>query len=244
MFEINPELEVQIRSTEDITWQVMGNGERIFNLNRIRKTHFVIDNFYKNPDEIRDYTLSQLKDFKNVWTDKDGIRPDDSKLGGAIGRRIYINKKEIGEEMKVNMSPVFEYLCKNKAWHIKFDKKHHYEMWRCPKFVVNATNHNEVIRSKKPWCAICHVDGNFSKWASLVYLNTSDEYGQEEIPGTGFYSVVPPDPDGIVNPPKLERIVPIRYNRCVLYDANQVHGPIYKPELYHNYDRLTQVMFF
>ena len=47
MFEVNPELEVQIRSTEDITWQEMGNGDIIFNLNRVRKTHFVIDNFYK-----------------------------------------------------------------------------------------------------------------------------------------------------------------------------------------------------
>ena len=55
MFEINPELEVQIRSTKDITWQEMENGDRIFNLNKVRKTHFVIDNFYKI-----------LKNFKTV----------------------------------------------------------------------------------------------------------------------------------------------------------------------------------
>ena len=244
MFEINPELEVQVRSTKDIIWQDMRNCETIFNLNKVQKTYFVIDNFYKNPDEIRNYTLSQLKDFKNVWTDKDGIRPDDNKVGGTIGRRIYINKKEIVEEMKVNMSLVFEYLCKNKAWHIKFDKKHHDDRWSHIKFAVNMTNYDEVVRSKRPWYTICHVDGDCYKWASLVYLNSPEEYGEKEIPGTGFYSVVPPDPDGRVNPPKLERIVPIRYNRCVLYDANQVHAPIYKPELYHNYDRLTQVMFF
>ena len=238
MFEINPELEVQIRSTEDITWQEMKNGDRIFNLNKVRKIHFVIDNFYKNPDEIRDYTLSQLKDFNNVWTDKDGNRPDDKIMAGAIGRRVWDAGKEIREEMKVQMAHVFEHLCRNKAWHIKFDKEHHYNMWRDTKFVVNTTNHDEIERSKKPWYEICHVDGKFHKWASLVYLNTPEEYGQEEIPGTGFYRVVPPEP------PKLETIVPIRYNRCVLYDANQVHGPIYKPELYHDYDRLTQIMFF
>ena len=74
--------------------------------------------------------------------------------------------------------------------------------------------------------------------------NTPEEYGEEKIPGTGLYSVVPPNSDGSINHPKLQAIVPIRYNRCMVYDANQVHGAILEPELYHNYDRLTQIMFF
>ena len=245
MFEINPELEVQIRSTKDITWQEMENGDRIFNLNKVRKIHFVIDNFYKNPDEIRDYTLSQLKDFNNVWTDKDGNRPDDKIMAGAIGRRVWDESLEIMKDMEVQMAPVFEELCKSKEWHIDFDEKHHYEKWSSMRFVINVTNHEEVVRSERPWYTVCHVDGPYNKWASLVYLNTPEEYGEEEsIPGTGLYSVVPPNPDGSINHPKLQAIVPVRYNRCMVYDANQVHGAILEPDLYHNYDRLTQIMFF
>ena len=47
MFEINPELEVQIRSTQDITWQEMENGDRIFNLNKVRKTLFLKTKLFK-----------------------------------------------------------------------------------------------------------------------------------------------------------------------------------------------------
>ena len=147
--------------------------------------------------------------------------------------------------MEVQMSPVFEQLCKSKEWHIDFDEKHHYEKWSSMRFVINVTNHEEVVRSERPWYTVCHVDGPYNKWASLVYLNTPEEYGEEEsIPGTGLYSVVPPEPDGTINHPKLQAIVPVRYNRCMVYDANQVHGAILEPDLYHNYDRLTQIMFF
>ena len=148
------------------------------------------------------------------------------------------------KEMEDKMSPVFEQICNSEAWHIRFDKKHHYDKWSNMRFVVNVTNHEEVVRSQRPWYTVCHIDGMYNKWASLVYLNTPEEYGEEKIPGTGLYSVVPPNSDGSINHPKLQAIVPIRYNRCMVYDANQVHGAILEPELYHNYDRLTQIMFF
>ena len=245
MFEINPDLKVQVKKTTDITWESTGDGEVTFIPDKVEKTYFIIDDFYKNPDEIREYTLKELKDKTNVYTDKKGDRPDDGRLAGAIGRRVWDESPETMKEMEVQMSPVFEQLCKSKEWHIDFDEKHHYEKWSSMRFVINVTNHEEVVRSERPWYTVCHVDGPYNKWASLVYLNTPEEYGEEEsIPGTGLYSVVPPEPDGTINHPKLQAIVPVRYNRCMVYDANQVHGAILEPDLYHNYDRLTQIMFF
>ena len=244
MFEINPDLKVQVKKTTDITWESTGDGEVTFIPDKVEKTYFIIDDFYKDPDKVREYTLKELKDKTNVYTDKKGDRPDDGRLAGAIGRRVWDESPETMKEMEVQMSPVFEQLCKSKEWHIDFDEKHHYEKWSSMRFVINVTNHEEVVRSERPWYTVCHVDGPYNKWASLVYLNTPEEYGEEEIPGTGLYSVVPPEPDGTINHPKLQAIVPVRYNRCMIYDANQVHGAILEPELYHNYDRLTQIMFF
>ena len=245
MFEINPDLKVQVKKTTDITWESTGDGEVTFIPDKVEKTYFIIDDFYKDPDKVREYTLKELKDKTNVYTDKKGDRPDDGRLAGAIGRRVWDESPETMKEMEVQMSPVFEQLCKSKEWHIDFDEKHHYEKWSSMRFVINVTNHEEVVRSERPWYTVCHVDGPYNKWASLVYLNTAEEYGEEEsIPGTGLYSVVPPNSDGTINHPKLQAIVPVRYNRCMVYDANQVHGAILEPELYHNYDRLTQIMFF
>ena len=245
MFEINPDLKVQVKKTTDITWESTGDGEVTFIPDKVEKTYFIIDDFYKDPDKVREYTLKELKDKTNVYTDKKGDRPDDGRLAGAIGRRVWDESPETMKEMEVQMSPVFEQLCKSKEWHLEFDEKHHYDKWSSMRFVINVTNHEEVVRSERPWYTICHVDGPYNKWASLVYLNTAEEYGEEEsIPGTGLYSVVPPNSDGTINHPKLQAIVPVRYNRCMVYDANQVHGAILEPELYHNYDRLTQIMFF
>ena len=245
MFEINPDLKVQVKKTTDITWESTGDGEVTFIPDKVEKTYFIIDDFYKDPDKVREYTLKELKDKTNVYTDKKGDRPDDGRLAGAIGRRVWDESPETMKEMEVQMSPVFEQLCKSKEWHLEFDEKHHYDKWSSMRFVINVTNHEEVVRSERPWYTVCHVDGPYNKWASLVYLNTAEEYGEEEsIPGTGLYSVVPPNSDGTINHPKLQAIVPVRYNRCIMYDANQVHGAILEPELYHNYDRLTQIMFF
>ena len=245
MFEINPDLKVQVKKTTDITWESTGDGEVTFIPDKVEKTYFIIDDFYKDPDKVREYTLKELKDKTNVYTDKKGDRPDDGRLAGAIGRRVWDESPETMKEMEVQMSPVFEQLCKSKEWHIDFDEKHHYEKWSSMRFVINVTNHEEVVRSERPWYTVCHVDGIYNKWASLVYLNSPEEYGEEEsIPGTGLYSVVPPNSDGTINHPKLQAIVPVRYNRCMVYDANQVHGAILEPDLYHNYDRLTQIMFF
>jgi hypothetical protein len=62
--------------------------------------------------------------------------------------------------------------------------------------------------------------------------------------GTSFYSVSIPNSDGTTNSPKLEYTCDMKYNRCILYDANQIHGAVMEPHMFKTCDRLTQIMFF
>ena len=234
MFEINSELKVKIERVQDIFWTSTDSGLVSFDSSVIiKKPIFIIDDFYKNPDEVR-----KLAKESKLHTDKD-------ILAGAIGRRVWREEPEIMFEMANKMCPVFEQMCQHEEWHMKFDKIHHYEKWNSMRFVVNVTNDKEIIDSGRDWDTICHIDGPYNKWASLVYLNTPDEYGSEDsISGTGFYSVVEPEKNGSINKPKLQYTCSMKYNRAILYDANLVHGAILEPNMYKDYDRMTQIMFF
>ena len=234
MFEINTHLKVKIEKITDIYWTATDTGLVTFDPTiGIEKMIFVIDDFYKNPDEVR-----ELSKTSQLYTDED-------RLAGAIGRRVWEESPEIMYELAYQMCHVFEQLCQHPDWHIKFDKEHHYNKWDQMRFVVNVTNNKEIIDSGRKWDKICHIDGPLNKWASLVYLNTPEEYGDDEsIPGTSFYSVQCPDDGGTINKPKLQYTCPMKYNRAILYDANMVHGAIMEPDMYKDYDRLTQIMFF
>jgi len=229
MFEVNNDLKVKIEKVSDCQWTTGdGNGIVKFDKNIIKeKMVFVIDNFYKNPDEVREFAISSQK-----YTDKE-------KLAGAIGRRVWQESVEIINEMNYCLSEVFSQLCQHPDWHIKYDDEHHKNKWDCMRFVVNVTNNDEIIQSGKTTDSSCHVDGPYNKWASIIYLNTAEECEG----GTDFYSVVPPDDDGAVNLPKKQYRCDMKYNRCVLYDANQVHGAVLEPGMFETHDRLAQVMF-
>lgn len=181
------------------------------------KTLFVIDNFYKNPDLIREYAIKSPK-----YTDQD-------LLAGAIGRRVCEDDLRLSYYMK----DIFEELCSHPKWHISFDKQHHDYKWSAMRFMVNVTNGLEIQKDGREH--IEHVDGPLNKWACVVYLNLPNECEG----GTAFYSW-----DGDDNRwPKLEYIAEMKYNRAVLYDANQVHGAVMKKNMFITCDRLVQIMF-
>lgn len=198
MFELNPELKVQIVNIE----------EKIF---------FVIDNFYKNPNQVREYAIKSDK------------HTDSELLAGAIGRRVCEDDLRLSYYMK----DVFEELCKHPKWHIQFDKEHHEYKWSGMRFMVNVTNNREIIKDGRK--NIEHLDGPLNKWASVVYLNIPEECegGTEFYKWNGDYE----------SKPVLEYIVEMSYNRAVLYDANMVHGAVMKPGMFSSCDRLVQVMF-
>lgn len=233
MFEVNQDLKVKIEKVNDIYWSATDTGLVTFDSSiAVQKQVFIIDDFYQNPDEIRD-----LAKKSKLYTDED-------RLAGAIGRRVWEESPEIMNGMAYQMCHVFEQLCQHEDWHIEFDKEHHYDKWNQMRFVVNVTNNKEIVDSGREWYNICHIDGPLNKWAALVFLNTSEECGDESTPGTSFYSVQCPEDDGTINRPKLQYTCPMKYNRAILYDANMVHGAVLEPDMYKDYDRLTQIMFF
>jgi hypothetical protein len=215
MFQVNYDLQVKIEKVPDRAWS------------GIDKMVFVMDNFYHNPDEVREYALNSQK-----YNDK-------QLLAGTIGRRVWDERINIVRELGYQLGPIFEQLCKHPDWHIKFDQEHHDRKWDHMIFVANVTNNDEIIASGRTTDTACHIDGPYNKWASLVYLNTPEECEG----GTDFYSVVPPNDDGTENSPKKEYRCEMVYNRCVLYDANQVHGAVLEPGMFKTCDRMTQVMF-
>jgi hypothetical protein len=228
MFEVNPELKVKIEKVRDITWESLDNGVVKYSPSTTEKMVFIIDDFYKNPDEVREYAINS-----KTYTDED-------RLAGAIGRRVWEEDASIMIKLRDNLSPVFEQLAQHPNWHIKYDKEHFHSKWNCMRFVVNVTNNKEIVDSGRDWGTICHIDGPCNKWASLIFLNTDDECEG----GTSFYSVSLPNEDGSTNLPTFEYTCNMKYNRCIMYDANQVHGAIMEPHMFKTCDRLTQIMFF
>ena len=61
---------------------------------------FVVDDFYKYPDQVRDYALSCKR------------TKDKEVCGGLIGSRVM----EDNQEMIDNLRPVFSKLCQHEEW--------------------------------------------------------------------------------------------------------------------------------
>lgn len=200
MFQINNELKIKVKKVLD-------------------KQLFEIENFYLDPDSVRDYAVKSKK-----YTKED----NEDLLAGSIGRRVCEDTFELSYQTK----DVFEELCKHPDWHITFDKNHHDYYWSGMRFMVNVTNNSEILDDGRSM--IAHVDGPERKWACVVYLNKDLECEG----GTGFYSYSQ-ELDNV----KLEYCSNMKYNKAVLYDANMIHGAIMEPHMFKTCDRLVQVMF-
>ena len=199
MFDLNHELKARVVKVLD-------------------KQVIEIENFYKNPDEVRKFALESKK-----YTRDD----NEDLLAHAIGRRVCEDNLEL-----TKLSSVFEQLCNHPEWHIDFDKEHHDYYWSGMRFMVNVTNNQEILDDGRD--IISHVDGPTTKWACVIYLNLSLECEG----GTGFYSYVPE-----FDKMKLEYMSDMKYNKAVLYDANMIHGAIMEKNMFKHCDRLVQVMF-
>ena len=121
---------------------------------------FVIDNFYENPDEIRDYALSC------------DLKSDKEYCGGLVGSRVV----EENQEMIDNLRPVFTKLCQHEEWqNVEYTEGMFQYRWDNMKFMVNHTTHDDINErfNKDIFCYTHHKDDLETKWAALVYLNLS-----------------------------------------------------------------------
>ena len=190
-----------------------------------------IDNFYKNPDMVRDLTL------------KSPSSTDPRLLGGVTGSRIaqFFNFRHI--------FPIWVEIAEG-VFGLKKEEQERFEaaMFSTP-FTVNVTQSD--IRPNLPHIDLPSVDSR--GWAGLIYLNTDDECKG----GTGFYTYkgqqVNPKQDGLwkegdvcdsVGPWELMHLAEMKYNRMIMYPATVMHRPYDKPGFFEGDTyRLVQVFF-
>ena len=190
-----------------------------------------IDNFYKNPDKVRNLAL------RTPGTKNPRI------LGGVPGERvdisfnlehiwpiwIEITESVYGLEQKERKA--FEMSCMNISFSVNVTQSHY--------------------RRKKPHIDLPDVSDR--GWAGVVYLNKPKECKG----GTGFYTYngqqVNPRQDGIwqkeyvndsIGPWELIHLAEMKYNRMIMYPANVLHTP-YDKEGFFTDDvyRLVQAFF-
>ena len=189
---------------------------------------FIVDDFYKNPDEIRDYALScERKNDKNY-------------CGGLVGSRVVEDR----QDMIDNLKPVFSKLCQHKEWkNLEYDDAEFQEKWDNMKFMVNHTTHDDIMEkfTNTVYCFTHHKDNIGSKWAALVYLNKDDECEG----GTQFYKFIEDHAYGKDYNIKKDIMFTseMKYNRMVLYEARHTHGAGLSRTMYKQHPRLAQVFF-
>tara|TARA_B100001939_G_scaffold196868_1_gene169424 strand:+ start:10977 stop:11675 length:699 start_codon:yes stop_codon:yes gene_type:complete len=191
-----------------------------------------IDNFYKNPDKVRNLAL------RCPPTNNPRI------CGGVPGTRVDMNMN------LDHMHEVWKSIADN-VYGMKMGEVNTFDQacLQVP-FSVNVTQSKDRVR-------LPHIDYPFGSdgrgWAGLIYLNK----GKECQGGTGFYNYkgqqVNPSQDGIwdedyvadsVGPWELIHLAEMKYNRMIFYPDSVLHGAYDKPGFFEgdNY-RLVQVFF-
>tara|TARA_A200000159_G_scaffold68439_1_gene63313 strand:- start:8079 stop:8738 length:660 start_codon:yes stop_codon:yes gene_type:complete len=187
---------------------------------------FVVDDFYKNPDEVRDYALSCQR------------TNDKEHCGGLIGTRVVEDRPDMIE----NLKPVFQELCQHPEWtNLQFSEGMFDYRWDNQKFWVNHTTNEDINErfTKTVHCFTHHKDDN-SSWAALVYLNKDEECEG----GTDFYKYLTDHAYGDYNIRKdIQFTCPMKYNRMVMYEAECTHGADINRKMFKEYPRLAQVFF-
>ena len=191
-----------------------------------------IDNFYQNPDKVRNLAL------RCPPTNNPRI------CGGVPGLRVDMNMN------LDHMHDVFKQIAKNVyGLTVEEDPQFDQACLNIP-FSVNVTLSKDRVK-------IPHVDyppeTKGRGWAGLIYLNKTKECKG----GTGFYTYkgqqVNPMQSGIwdeeyvddsVGPWDLIHLAEMKYNRMIMYPDNILHGAYDKPGYFEDdIYRLVQTFF-
>ncbi len=239
MFDLNNELEIKV--AKDI----------------LGRNVVVVDNFYKNPDEVRECALSNL--------DKKG-----QEISYGSFDRIVVDTDEVVDKLY----PIYYSLCFDKELWMRdqiYDLQWFDEQWRKTKFICNITNDDTLLRN--PLGIVPHQDyypagdDTFngvirSRFGSVIYLNTPEEcsggtnlysYGGEishfDRPESGIPVLEDPSQVELFDHIKsyidnsIEHTFEMVYNRMVLYEADVLHGPSVELGKFKNFSRINQVLF-
>tara|TARA_B100000029_G_scaffold498145_1_gene566593 strand:+ start:132 stop:884 length:753 start_codon:yes stop_codon:yes gene_type:complete len=249
MFELNDRLDVKV--VRDV------KGRSIV----------VIDDFYKDPGQVRDLCLSTRS------------RGNDQLVNGLPGRRVFVKTNEVRE----NLQDIFFKLCgESSIWlsdihreqDIPFKHDLFFHNWKNIGFMCNVINDSTLIQN--PVGIIPHQDRysdsdvHLYQYGAVVYLNTPEECAG----GTNFYSFkdkisissrppygeipVPDNADEMSDEDrfryvrsnidsgglwKVECQARMVYNRLVLYEADILHSQNIDLGMFTDYNRINQIFF-
>ena len=252
MFEPNENLDVQVHEVKD-------------------KKVVIIDNFYKNPDEIR----QRIHDAGFANIKERGLSREESHglITGLPGERLFLPDREPKDKLQETIRDIVDKIYgdyRGKGEGGDFDDK-----WDRIGFMCNIINTKTLTEfpggivphqdyySHESW-----VDNN--SFGAVCYMNTPEECAG----GTSFYSfndqvsIEIRDDFGIPTPLKHWQItreegfnhinesihndVPpwkeefhaeMKYNRFVLYNADLLHSQRIDLDMFKDYNRINQVFF-
>jgi len=247
MFHLSDDLEVKIQQ----------------NIGPQKKSVVVIDNFYKDPDAVRQLCLESEK--KN----------DPQLLSYMPGTRVHIETTEVRRKLY----SLFKELCFDRdIWGPNGnppDVGHFNNEWQRAAFMCNVINDQTLM--DKPMGIIPHQDSYTmelppikSNHAAVIYLNTPEECaggtnlwskcGEMSIPRKGNTGIHhPPRPQETMDSRevfehihwslfnneewKVEHEFEMVYNRMALYESKVLHSQNVDLGMFTDYDRINQVLF-
>ena len=229
MFELNKEIDITVVS----------------NIGDEKRNAIIVDNFYKNPDEVREYALTSPRTSKK----------DNPELqSGLPGWRVFVDNKKVVE----NLRPIFERIRKLKFWRnpLKEDAWEHH--WTTTGFLCNIMN----AETRAIGGGIPHQDAAVdTNYGVVIYLNKPEECSG----GTRLYSYCGQQSQTCANSQmsdlytelsmqqwlkdhgtdkwNVELEFEMVYNRMIMYEADLLHAQWYAEDAFTNCDRIAQVLF-
>ena len=240
MFELNKEHDITV---------VTGIGPE-------DRCALIVDDFYQNPEEVRKYAIASEKHSK---------QSDPQLMSGLPGYRVWEEDKRIRQ----NLKPFFDGIRNHRdLW--RSPKKMRPGSWETSwdraAFICNVMREN----NRDPGGGIPHIDSFDVQFGVVIYLNTPEEcqggtnlYSLDDvmtldIPPQNTYGIIT-DENGRVSynvdykdikksmEPggrwKVEHEFEMVYNRCILYQADVLHGQNIDYGMFTDYDRINQVLF-
>lgn len=196
-----------------------------------------IDNYYENPEEIYEYLINAdypLWKYNPERQSKNGIEYNDCRIVEQFGHPTRLHHN--GQQRLLDV-------CRQYWW--KFDYQ-----WD-DRFEVNCfqtkTQFDKTLQHYP------HIDSSFDTPDHLSTLNMLVYLDKEEDGGTAVYEgtwITNNEQESLLYPVEndfvLERVIPAKFNRCVIFPGNRLHGAYINDYNKYKEDkwRFSQVTFF
>ena len=223
--------------------QVTGIGPRGINV-------MILDNFYQNPDEVRELALKGRKESHKT----------------TFGRSAFLPTWEFAAKTK----HIFDGICFDQdLWFTETDREIYEESWKNAGFMVQYTREEEW--KSDPKILIPHQESYPLEWKPCQFVlkiclnNEFENHSGEEI-YTFMSETTVAKPMGSVYKDELSKpteeawkdlgitidssvtwekvsTIPMIYNRAILFQSQILHRPQIVPNTFNDHDRMEQILF-